>query len=210
MCGRYALGVNAADLIQHFQLKTNLVMKPRYNIAPQEVVPVLKKSKEIDFLRWGFTSPFKAAANAAESSPGFINIRAETADEKPSFKQSLLQRRCLVPVTGYYEWKKIGRTKQPYYIKGKNLTLFALAGLWVGESFGILTVASNALLMPIHERMPVILPLESYEEWMHENSSLASIKKLLVTSASEHLEAYPVSPKMNYAGFDSELCIQPL
>jgi putative SOS response-associated peptidase YedK len=207
MCGRFALAVNAEDLIQHFELKTNVVMKPRYNIAPQETVPVLKNLGEIDFLTWGFLPFFKATK---PNETGFINIRAETAHEKPSFRQSLLKRRCLVPVTGYYEWKTIGRAKQPYYIKRKTVGLFGLAGLWEGDSFGILTVASNALLLPIHHRMPVILPLESYAEWMSHKSSLETLKNLLTSSASESLEMYPVSPKMNNASFEDPICIQSL
>jgi len=207
MCGRFSLAVNSEDLIQHFQLQTGIFMKPRYNIAPQETVPVLKKLREIEFLRWGFI-PFFKSTTPGET--GFINIRSETVDEKPSFRQALLKGRCLIPASGYYEWKSVGRAKQPYYIKQKNTALFALAGLWERDTFGILTVASNSLLIPVHHRMPVILPLASYAEWMNPKTAVGRIKSLLVPSSSKILEMYPVSPKMNSANFEGPACIQSL
>lgn len=207
MCGRFALTASSEELTRHFQLKTNIFMKPRYNISPQEMVPVSRKIGEMDFLRWGFLPLFKAEQPGER---GFINIRAETVAEKPSFRQSLWKGRCLIPANGYYEWKSLGRTKQPFYIQRKDAALFALAALWEGDTFGVITVPSNSLLMPIHHRMPVILPMMSYVEWMDHKTPLEKIKTLLMPLASETLQVYPVTPKMNKAGFEGPVCIQSL
>ncbi len=207
MCGRFSLTVDSEDLVQHFKLKNTIFMRPRYNIAPEETVPILKMLGEIEFLRWGFV-PFFKTTIAGEK--GFINIRAETVTEKPSFRQNFLKKRCIIPATGYYEWKTIGRGKQPYYIRQKNLTLFALAGLWEENSFGILTVPANALLTPIHHRMPVILSSASYAEWMNQKTPLKILENLLIPFAGENLEVYPVSPKMNHAKFEGSVCIESL
>lgn len=207
MCGRFSLLVGIEALIQHFQLKTTFFMKPRYNIAPQETVPVLKKLGEVDFLRWGYVPSFMSLKKEEK---GFINIRSETVTEKVSFRQNFLKNRCIIPASGYYEWKSIGRSKQPYYIRPKEASLFAFAGLWAGETFGILTVPSNALLNPIHHRMPVILPVSSYVEWMDDKKAIETLKNLLLPMASESLEMYPVSPKMNRVGFEGLACVESL
>lgn len=207
MCGRFSLLAKTESLAQHFHLTNPIVMKPRYNIAPNEVVPVIKKWGEIDFLRWGYIPSFMFG-KAGEK--GFINIRSESVSEKPSFRHNFLKTRCIIPASGYYEWKPIGRVKQPYYIKNKDDSLFGFAGLWEGENFGILTVSANALLLPIHDRMPVILPSTLYAEWMNHKTPIEMLKNSLTAMVSERLEVYPVSPKMNQTRFEGHLCIESL
>lgn len=207
MCGRFSLRASREALIEHFQLSQGFYMNARYNIAPGESIPLIKKPGKIEFLKWGFIPYFKM--NEA-TQKGFINIRSETILEKPSFKKAFIKRRCLVPADGFYEWKKMQRVNQPFYIHLKNSSVFAFAGLWEGESFAILTRDSGEGLKQVHARMPVIIPSEYYNDWLNETTTLETINKCLMSISLELLEIYPVSPKMNNVSFDNPTCIYPL
>lgn len=208
MCGRFSLTASVEGLISHFGLTRSLYMSPRYNIAPQEMIPVIRNSKEVDFLKWGFKPNW---FTDPQSEKGFINARSETILEKPSFKRAFEKRRCLIIADGYYEWKIIGRIKQPYYIKRKDSQVFAMAGIWEDESCAILTTDANALIAPFHDRMPVILTEKNYENWLNASSPIQSIiMPLLTPTLSETLQIYPVTTRVNNPNHDSPECIRSL
>ncbi len=206
MCGRYSLAVSADDVIKHFQLKNGICLTPRYNISPNEIIPVIKEKGKVDFLQWGFIPGW---LKNKEQKP-FINARVETVQEKPSFRDAFKKRRCLIIADGYYEWLSAGRIKQPYYIHQKAGQIFALAGIWEGDTCAILTIGAHAPLVDLHARMPIILPVDAYAPWLNPTSDLKKIiEPLLGFSQTENLEIYPVSPQMNAPRFEGPECIRP-
>ncbi len=183
-------------------------MNPRYNIAPGQVIPVIRAEGVIDFLNWGFQPTWMAMEKVGQ---GFINVRAETAQERPTFKNAIQKRRCLVPLNGYFEWKPIGRTKQPYYIYPKEGGVFAAAGIWENETCAILTRAAPTYLAHIHARMPFILPKERYKEWLNIKTPFQEIGDFILESGlNRDFVAYPVTPRVNNPKFDGPECIQAL
>ncbi|MCJ7700742.1 MAG: SOS response-associated peptidase, partial [Anaerolineales bacterium] len=178
MCGRFTLTVDPADLQEAFYWVNfgNASLSPRYNIAPTQGVAVVTNNGEnkLDFFTWGLV-PFWAKDPSIGNR--MINARAETLAEKPSFRNAFKRRRCLILADGFYEWKKIpdNKTKIPTYIRLKDGKPFAFAGLWENWhspdgsqilSTTIITTQPNDLVKPIHNRMPVILPEDSYQAWL--------------------------------------------
>jgi putative SOS response-associated peptidase YedK len=171
---------------------------PSYNIAPTQTVAVCLEqgSRALAPMQWGLRPAW-----AGDRPAGFINARAETASSKPAFRSAWRSRRCLIPVTGFYEWQKVGRTKQPFNIHMKGGSLFALAGLWEGPtaegglaSFTILTVEPNTLVRPIHDRMPAIVAPADFEAWLEE---VAPEPGFLGPYPAEAMAADPVSTRVN-------------
>lgn len=174
MCGRYTLTVDIKTVAETFGVPPTLDTSPRYNVAPtQEVVSVMRNgSAHLALLRWGLI-PSWAKDEAIGSK--MINARAETLAEKPSFKRLLRTRRCLVPADGFYEWKKERSGKIPMYITLKDGGPFAFAGLWdlwrdpdgrQIRTCTLITTEPNAVVAPIHDRMPVILQPEARDMWL--------------------------------------------
>lgn len=205
MCGRFCLDTDLATIIEYFSLRHNVVLKPRYNIAPSQVVPVIREPGKLEFLVWGLRpSWLKAEHNS------FVNARLETLAEKPSFKQAFNKRRCLIVANGYYEWKQIGKIKQPYFISLPQRELFAFAGIWDGDTCSIITTpAQHAQLSGIHERMPVVLNKQYCDLWM---SPEANIQELLnfTTNNNYQFVINAVSTQVNSPKHDSMVCTQPL
>jgi putative SOS response-associated peptidase YedK len=203
MCGRICLNIDIDSLKHEFSLVNNVILKPRYNIAPGQVTPVLRKLNALEFMTWGFRpSWLKPDQNT------FINARAETLLEKPAFKQAIKNRRCLIVATGYYEWKLIGTSKQPYYIFHSEHKTLALAGIWDGDGCAIITKPAQQDLLAIHERMPLIIKPEHYALWLNQKYDpdlLSIVQKENIT-----LSAYPVSTKVNSPKHDSSECILAL
>ena len=207
MCGRFTLTVSLDTLQQAFQLKNGLCMVPRYNIAPSNFIPVIKAPQLIDFLQWGLKPKWLEDKNKN----GFINARVETLSEKPAFRESFRKRRCLILADGYFEWKLLGRTKQPFYIRRKDRSVFAFAGIWEGDSCAIITTAAFSHLSELHARMPLILPAKAYDTWLNVASKVGSLTlSLLNPLQSEELEIYPVSTRMNDPSVEGPECIQSL
>jgi putative SOS response-associated peptidase YedK len=137
-----------------------------------------------------------------------INARGETVQTAAAFKSAYAKRRCLVPADAFYEWKKIGKAKQPYAIAMRERQPFALAGLWENwkepasgqwvRTFSILTTAPNALVAPLHDRMPVILAPADYDRWLGEEPDPAD----LIRPYAGDMAAWPVSPRVNKADND--------
>jgi putative SOS response-associated peptidase YedK len=218
MCGRYTLATPLSMLAEHFAVHARLNLGPRYNIAPTQRSPVVRVGaggRELTPLRWGFIPSWaKDPAIGAR----MINARAESVAEKAAFRRAFAKRRCLVPADGFYEWRKDGRRKQPYYIRRRDGAPFAFAGLWdrwadrasgeVLETFTIVTTTPNELVAPIHNRMPVILSPEAYGRWLDPEQPGAP--ELLTPVSDDELEAFPVSSFVNSPAHDDPLCIKPL
>ena len=172
MCGRFALEIPYEALADAFQIAEPKDVPPRYNIAPTQQVAAIRqysdRTNHLDFLHWGLIPSW-----SRDRAPGckMINARSETVGEKPAFKQSVRYRRCVVVASGFYEWLAVGKSKQPMYTRLKGNGVMAFAGLWdswkspegeVVDSCTILTTASNPLIEPVHERMPVLCEDRNY------------------------------------------------
>ena len=209
MCGRYSLISDLQELAQQFEFDgTGFEHSPRYNVAPtQQVLTVTKRDdRQAEYMRWGLIPSW-----AKDPSIGnrMINARCETVAQKPSFRNALQRRRCLVLADGFYEWQKAGKGKRPMCIALTSRKPFAFAGLWEswrdhqGETVRSCTIATtkaNDLLRPIHERMPVILPGELEDFWLDgEVTDTAALSDILVPYPDDLLEFYEVSTLVNKA-----------
>jgi len=226
MCGRFTLRASLEDVAAFFETNGSVPdVQPRYNIAPSQPVAAVRAeetSRELAMLRWGLIPRW-----AKDPAIGFrlINARAETAREKPAFRDAFAARRCLIPADGFYEWQRRGERRHPWFIGAKTGGVFAFAGLWerwwvradarlggtladarpgdTVETCTILTTAANALLAPIHDRMPVILPRDAFGPW------LAGEAVALDPYPSEILSTHRVSPLVNHPGNDDPRCVEP-
>jgi putative SOS response-associated peptidase YedK len=218
MCGRYTLVTTIEEIAKHYKAEPVGEWKPKYNIAPTQLVPVVTSENPdgISFFYWGLIPNWSKEKSV---SPKLINARAETLAEKVSFKQPLEKRRCLIPADGFYEWKVLGKkTKIPHRITLKNQGLFSFAGLWeefeddneeVRHTFTIITTRANSLISDIHDRMPVILDKNSEKLWLDESISTADHLSLLMPFPSEEMETYTVSSLVNSVLHDHEGLIKP-
>lgn len=208
MCGRFTLTTPDQDLMVQFNLPEIPDIQPRYNIAPTQSVPAVRIAaggdRELALLRWGLI-PFWAPD--ATVSARMINARSETAAVKPAFRAAFRQRRCLVLADGFYEWQKVDGGKQPYLIRLRTGDAFAFAGLWERwrgpegvtiESCTLLTTTPNDLILPLHNRMPVILDPRDYGLWLDPASQTPEpLAGLLRPYPSDLMTAYPVSRAVN-------------
>lgn len=219
MCGRFTLTAPAEMVAEHYQLSELPLLAPRYNIAPTQPVAAVRlgvhRGRELTHFRWGLVPSWSRDIAIGSK---MINARAETAAEKPSFRAAFRRRRCLVPASGFYEWRQTDGRKQPIYIRPPD-GLMSFAGLWeiwsspegdVLETCTLLTTEPNALLATIHNRMPVILEPESYEAWLDPETPLQELMHLLRPAADGWLEAYPVSTTVNSPANEGPGCIEPL
>lgn len=205
MCGRFCLDSNLAAITEYFSLKQGVVLKPRFNIAPSQVIPVIRHPGTLEFITWGLRpSWLKADHNS------FINARIETLTEKPAFKQALQKRRCLVVANGYYEWKQIGKIKQPFFISLPQRELFAFAGIWEGDTCAIITTeAQHSELKSIHERAPVVLTHENCKLWLNATTDINSVLNTII-DVKLPFNIAAVSTYVNSPQHDSVACIQSL
>ena len=215
MCGRYSLTISGEELAEIFGVN-KIEFSPRYNIAPGQEVPVISyidDKKHLSMMRWGLVPSW---ADKVSIGYKMINARAETIDQKPSFRQSFFRRRCLIPADGYYEWEKKGKEKLPSRITLPNSEVFAFAGIWEYWEKGdiklytcsIITTEASESVKHIHHRMPVVLQEEMQEVWLQSNSKEQF--KCLLTSYSGEIDAYRVSQKVNSAVNDEPVCIEPV
>jgi putative SOS response-associated peptidase YedK len=222
MCGRFTLFEPDKILAREFGISDFPPGSPRYNIAPSQPVAAVRAApagtgRELALLRWGLIPSWSKDPATGNR---LINARAETAREKPSFRNAFRRHRCLIPANGFYEWQRRERGKQPYFVRMRDGRLFAFAGLWdrwenpdkdVIETCTILTTTANAILAPIHDRMPVILPAGEYDRWLDPSlKDPGSLAPLLVPFPPEEMLAFPVSPRVNAPSTDDEGCIAPL
>jgi putative SOS response-associated peptidase YedK len=212
MCGRFAFSPFRKIIEERFDVEVSSdLFNPRYNCAPSQNLAVITNAEpsKLSYLKWGLV-PFWAKDPKIGYS--LINAKAETLNEKPSFKNSFRRKRCLVPACSFYEWKPEGKNKIPYRIFLKNEPLFAMAGLWdswksenemIINSFSIITTEANDFMLNIHSRMPVILPKESEKKWL-EDDNIGFLTSLLKPIASECMDAYQVSARINSPVNDDE------
>jgi putative SOS response-associated peptidase YedK len=212
MCGRARLTSDVSEIKVAFRIppeRPTPNIAPSWNVAPTDPLPVVvrfdakERQRSLDVMRWGLV-PFWAK----DIKVGFANInaKAEGIETKPAFREAFRQRRCLVPVDSFYEWKKIDGGKQPYAIALKSRGLMALAGLWenwrspAGErirSFAIVTTAPNELCAELHNRMPVVLPPEAWPAWLGEEPAAEPhLKALLAPYPSDDMICWPVSGRV--------------
>lgn len=195
---------------------------PRYNIAPSQTVLTIRHDarepvRKLSMMRWGLIPSW-----SKDPSIGYkaINARAETVATTASFREPFKSQRCLVPADGFYEWKREGKTKQPYCFEVNDGELFAFAGLWdrwrspqgeVVESCTILTTNPNSLLSDIHDRMPVILNPDNHELWLDPAfRDTASLSEMLRPFGAGQMRRYPVSTRINQMQNDDPDCAGPV
>jgi len=205
MCGRYELHTNPAAIALAFGLAHPPDLQPRYNVAPTQMIPVVRHNangeRELVQVRWGFVPRW-----AKDPSIGarMINARAETIASKPAFRNAFQRHRCLVPADGFYEWRPGPRGKQPMRIARADGQPFGMAGLYerwrspdgeVLDTCTILTTHANALLAGMHERMPVIVPPDRYEHWL--DAANVEVSDLFAPCTDVELRVHPVSTRVN-------------
>jgi putative SOS response-associated peptidase YedK len=223
MCGRYS-HIFIDDLGNRFRVFNPMIgLRSRFNIAPGNEMPVIvSDDKNADkntllLMKWGLVPHWTRDLRSAKRP---INARAETLAEKPSFSGLLKNRRCLVPASGFFEWKKEGTKKIPFYINLPKSPLFAFAGLYdqwkdpEGKpilTYTIITVEPNDLVAKIHNRMPSILSRENEDRWLSKTPlSAGELKEILSPFPAEYLSMYPVSPLVNTPLADDERVIRPM
>lgn len=234
MCCRVAQGSGRDKVKKKMKARGDtLTITPRLNLAPtQDAVVAVQASGDVrlEEMRWGMIPPW-----ARDKSIGakLANARAETVDEKPSFRQPFRRRRCLLPVDGYYEWESRPSGKQPVYYSMRDGDLFCLAGLWetwttpeqtdepelpgLGQAqaetlctFTVITTTPNRLAKRVHDRMPVIVHPADYGNWLSPESKAADLKRLLRPFDDEPMQEHYVTPLMNNPRFESPACIEPI
>ena len=217
MCGRYNLITDAEALIDFFEIENSVLDEfgPRYNIAPSQDMPIVRDTgggRELVLARWGLVPHW-----SKEEKPKFstINARADTIADKPTYRDPFKRKRCLVPSTGFYEWKREDDQKIPHHIRLPDGELFAFAGLWdhwdkegAGfDSYSIIVTGANETMQPIHDRMPVILNPAQYNTWLNnKNFNRAQLESMLVPYGGT-MEAYPVSRYVNSPQHDDAGCV---
>ena len=227
MCGRFTQRMTWRELHERMDLiGTRLNLRPRYYVAPSQDVAIARAAEEgrtLSMLRWGLIPSW---AEYPAIGHKLINARSETAAQKPSFRAAYRHRRCLIPAAGFYEWRREGNTRQPWLFGLRDGTSFAFAGLWerwtvpagaaltsslaerspgdAVETCTILTTAANRTVAPVHGRMPVILPRDSYGLW------LAGEDVPLAPYPADEMSAWPVSTHVNRPANDDPRCIEPV
>ena len=235
MCGRFTQRMTWRELHERMDLiGTPLNLRLRYNVAPSQDVAVVRAAdrgsrsgasgeRTLATLRWGLIPPWAKDPTIGHK---LINARSETAAQKPSFRSAFRHRRCLIPADGFYEWKREGKTRQPWLFGLKGGAPFAFAGLWerwtvpagsaltgslaercpgdAVETCTILTTAANGTVAPVHGRMPVILPHDAYGPW------LAGEDVALAPYPADDMTAHPVSTLVNRPANDDPRCVEPI
>jgi putative SOS response-associated peptidase YedK len=218
MCGRYSL-ICIDDLGNRFRVFNPMIgARSRFNIAPGNEMPVIVREgrNHATVMRWGLIPSWTRDIRSARP---MINARAESLAKKPAFRGLLASCRCLVPASGFYEWKKEGKRRSPYYFRLPGEPVFAFAGLWdrwhnpggvTVSTYTIVTCAANPLVAPVHDRMPVILSREAEERWLAPGPlNSGELAKVLVPYPSGCMEAFPVADLVNNPAADDERLIRP-
>jgi putative SOS response-associated peptidase YedK len=224
MCGRSSLTKTEKELEARFKAtfysdeleRYNPI--PNFNVAPTNMQPVIinKDLSHINIYRWGLIPSW-----AKDEKAGFnmINARVESLMEKSAFKNLVSKKRCIVPMDGFYEWKKKGKEKQPYRIFTKDNEIFGVAGLydeWKNpqgatiHSYTIITLEANEFMAPIHDRMPAILNMDAEKFWLDDTIPNQDLIALLVKYESDKMDSYPVSSKIGNVKEKGKELINPI
>jgi len=223
MCGRYALTASPEQLMILFELlQVTFELVPRYNLAPTQFAPVAHLGNDglrtLTPMSWGLVPRW-----AKDRSIGsrLINARSETVAEKPAFRTAFRQRRCLVPADGFYEWQRTEAGKQPYFIHRADHSPLVMAGLWENwhhpngqeslQTFTILTTHSNRFLSQLHDRMPVFIDHDRFDDWLDGDAIDEKSRATFLSPAAEDLLAmHPVSTRVNSPTHDEPTLIEPI
>lgn len=224
MCGRSSLSKTEQEIEERYKAtfysdeleKYNPL--PNYNVAPTHFMPVVTSDdpEHIHIFRWGLL-PFWA--KDAKIAYKMINARVETILEKNAYKKAVISRRCLVPMDGFYEWKRSGKEKLPYRIVTKDQEIFSVAGIWEkwtspeGEeiyTFSVITKPPTAIMEGIHDRMPAILLPEQERIWLDNELPAAEAIQLLIDYPPNNMEAYRVSKKVNTVKENDKSLLEPI
>ncbi len=221
MCGRFAFFSKGEVLATLYGVVLPEPLPPRYNVAPSAPVLVVReeegRGRVADHLSWGLLPSW---SRDPAPSRRFINARAESAAEKPAFRASFRRRRCVVPASGFYEWRKEGALKTPWFFRPKGgeepFSLGALWDVWHGPdgeelaTVAILTTASNEAVSPVHDRMPVLVAPADLPLWLDRKvEDPARVAPLLRPYPAEAMEGYAVSHRVNDPGRDDPSCVAP-
>jgi putative SOS response-associated peptidase YedK len=211
MCGRATLSTPGDELREVFGLDEVPELPPRFNIAPTQPIAVIREPRRLELLRWGLVLP-----GAHRHGVQGINVRVESVARAPAYRESFRKRRCLVIVSGFFEWQKRDKVKQPFFVRREDSKPFALAGIWdtsitshgeVIDSCAVITGDSKGAMAELHNRMPLIVPATGYARWLDPSGK--ELTDLLVPSALG-LVTYPVSTLVNSPANDDPRCIEPI
>lgn len=226
MCGRYAL-IQTNELPERFDISEDefqevaASLQPRYNVAPEQIMPVVTRSEDanrLELMQWGFMPPWAREPRDVFKYNTF-NARSEGIFDKALWRRAVRDRRCLVPASGFYEWRQTALGKQPYYIHAKESDLMSFAGVyryWQVElgteigTYSILTTDADSALAPIHHRMPVILDKSAEGQWLNPEATPESLQRLFTPYRSSLLDVYPVSKEVNTARIDADTLVEPI
>lgn len=216
MSSRFVLKSPPNDIAKLFKLEKSVDWKPRYNIAPSQMIPAVvnpleNKKREIRLLQWGFVAAWNQGGRL------LANVEREHIDEKPILQESFEKWRCLIPVDGFYEWRNSAKQTHPYYFQMKNKKPFALAGLWANQKVednnvevcAILTTTPNESVRVVHDRMPVILEPKDYDLWLDSDvRDFRQITNLFRPFEGEKMEGFQVGGWANNLMHDDPKCIE--
>jgi len=219
MCGRYAVTTVPEAMRALFGYLEQPNFPPRYNIAPTQPVPIVRVAegkRQLALVRWGLIPSW---VKDPRTFTLLINARGESVNEKPAFKNAMKRRRCLFPADGFYEWKRTGERKQPYFVRLKSGQPMAFAGLWESwmgpngeeqESAAIVTTTASRSIAHIHDRMPVIVPPEAFDFWLDPHVDGETAAAVIQPAPDAAIEAYEVSSAVNRTANDVPALLAPL
>lgn len=203
MCGRASMSASPDELREIFHLTEVPPLEPRYNIAPTEPMAIIRTPGRLELVRFGLIPPW---AKDPREGTRFINARAETVATQPAFRDAFRSRRCLIVVSGFYEWQVRGKKKQPYFVHREDGKPFALAGLWstwrsrdgqVVDSCSVITRVPSSMLAEVHDRMPVVLAPSDHDRWIDPGTPDVAA---FLDGHDEMLVMHPVSARVNKPG----------
>lgn len=222
MCGRYAVTLPPEAMREAFAYREQPNFPPRYNIAPTQPVPVIRLDegrRQFILMRWGFIPGW---VKDPKTFPLVINVRSESARNKPSFRAAFMRRRCLMPADGFYEWHRLGEGRRqenrPYLFRRPDRGFFAFAALWEAwhsqdgseiDTVAMVTGSANGQMAAIHHRSPVIVPPEAFDAWLDPAAEPADLQALLRPPPDDLLEMVRIGPAVNKVANDGPEVQEP-
>ena len=223
MCGRFVQAQDLAEYAEYFgaAIVVSESVAPSWNVAPTSQIYAVaehERQRRLGTFQWGLIPWF---AKDQKMGARHINARAESVHAKPSFKRSFVNRRCLIPVDGFYEWERLeDGDKLPHYMFHRDGSPLALAGLWGSwgdegdqriTSCTVITTTANKLVAPIHDRMPVILTEDVWDRWLDSGfGDVEALRSMLTSHDPGVMGEYPVSTLVNKVSNNFPECIEPL
>ena len=222
VCGRFTQATDPAEIADVFDAELTdeaAALPPRWNVAPTQEVAVVvphEGGRRVEAVRWGLV-PAWASSTAIASR--LINARAETVATTPAFRVAIQRRRCLIPATGFYEWRRDGRRRRPFHVRPRDGRHIAFAGLWSLwrdpqteewlRSCAIVTTTPNAVVEPLHNRMPVVLERALWARWIERSTELSEVHAMLAPAPDDALELVAVSPLVNDVRNEGPQLLEP-